>query len=976
MLHTFYTLLMTLILLVPAPVTAETASPDLLVMRGWIEEMKQSPRGPFKRIRWFCKDGAILPPKPYACSDHGGGVQHGEWTDRVKDLRAQGFFIANVFADIDGETFFQQKDYDPRLKQILLEQFLIAADDGWIFRRAHYYRGALQVEDETAQGQKLLLAMLGDPDWREARYILLREAVRLIPHNRHGAPITEMRQLSRALAEKDNGFEELRIKIHVKPQAGDANRVRAYITTSGPPELAPEYEKLADIIDSVYRHGHSGPRFIVLADRVQDADLAKTIKSTGEELSSDLPADKRLAASSGLLELLRTDLSRIKNPQLMLDLLDMTITLEEEMFGTANQLLDSLAAAPRAERLERLEDGIRALFGIGLITTRQRQAIAESFGRLRSTSLSLTTYKAELDYLARMPSWADAGLRFYFTEALEHLTAIEPLVRNYIHDRLRGSPLLFCSAVLDSLIADADSQLGIGHRFFGQPAATGLRGLNAGLARCVLRMAGRHQDASQFDKNGIYLLPATTADLPPVSGIMTAGEGNALSHVQLLARNLGIPNVVVGKGLLPELKAREGQRVVLAVSPLGVVEIDYDSAEWDRVFGQEAKPPEGLIHPDLDKLDLKKQNFIPLKRLRASDSGRIAGPKAANLGELKKRFPKTVTQGLVIPFGVFRTLLNQPIEAGGPSIFAWMQDQYRLIGSLDTDPVKQKKVTGDFLKQMRRMILEADPGDKFRRKLRKVLEKRFGPDGSYGVFVRSDTNLEDLPEFTGAGLNLTVPHVVGFDNILEAISRVWASPFTERAYAWRQSYMTEPEHVYVSVLLLKSVPAEKSGVLVTQDLESGSSEWLSVAVSQGVGGAVEGQGAEELRIHGESGEIRLMAQASEPRRRVLLPGGGVAGMPSEVKEYLLSPDEIEQLMELARSVHRHFPALRDSDGNPLPADIEFGFLEGRMVLFQIRPFLENIQAQRSSYLISLDGKLENDRSRRVNLNEIPSARVL
>jgi len=64
MLKGFYLLLMALILLVPAPGTAETSSSDPVVMRGWIEEMKQSPRGPFKRIRWFCKDGAILPPSP------------------------------------------------------------------------------------------------------------------------------------------------------------------------------------------------------------------------------------------------------------------------------------------------------------------------------------------------------------------------------------------------------------------------------------------------------------------------------------------------------------------------------------------------------------------------------------------------------------------------------------------------------------------------------------------------------------------------------------------------------------------------------------------------------------------------------------------------------------------------------------------------------------------------------------------------
>ncbi len=32
--------------------------------------------------------------------------------------------------------------------QLLIEKFLIATDDGWILRKAQYYRGAVQEEDE------------------------------------------------------------------------------------------------------------------------------------------------------------------------------------------------------------------------------------------------------------------------------------------------------------------------------------------------------------------------------------------------------------------------------------------------------------------------------------------------------------------------------------------------------------------------------------------------------------------------------------------------------------------------------------------------------------------------------------------------------------------------------------------------------------------------------------------------------------
>ena len=79
--------------------------PDQATLRRWVSDMKKSSRGPFKHIRWFCADGSLQQPKEYACKEHGGGVQHGEWIDQVKRLRAGGYFIATVFADIEPDFF-------------------------------------------------------------------------------------------------------------------------------------------------------------------------------------------------------------------------------------------------------------------------------------------------------------------------------------------------------------------------------------------------------------------------------------------------------------------------------------------------------------------------------------------------------------------------------------------------------------------------------------------------------------------------------------------------------------------------------------------------------------------------------------------------------------------------------------------------------------------------------------------------------
>ncbi|HLB30647.1 MAG TPA: pyruvate phosphate dikinase, partial [Gammaproteobacteria bacterium] len=153
---------------------AEITIPGPAEYRDWIEVMKTAPRGPFKQIRWFCNDGEVLPPGPNVCDDRGGGTQHGEYTDQVKWMRADGYYVANILADIKADAFLADPAHLDRLTQTLIEQFLIAIDDGWILRRARFYRGALQEEGERRAARRLLYKMAERREWLEQRYLLLR----------------------------------------------------------------------------------------------------------------------------------------------------------------------------------------------------------------------------------------------------------------------------------------------------------------------------------------------------------------------------------------------------------------------------------------------------------------------------------------------------------------------------------------------------------------------------------------------------------------------------------------------------------------------------------------------------------------------------------------------------------------------------------------------------------------------------------
>jgi hypothetical protein len=156
--------------------------------------------------------------------------------------------------------------------------------------------------------------------------------------------------------------------------------------------------------------------------------------------------------------------------------------------------------------------------------------------------------------------------------------------------------------------------------------------------------------------------------------------------------------------------------------------------------------------------------------------------------------------------------------------------------------------------------------------------------------------------------------------------------------------------------------------MITQDVDSGDRDVLSVAVNEGVGGAVEGQAAESVRIDRKTGNVRLMATATAPRRMVPQAKGGIAKLPASGAETLLGPGEVKQLIAFAEEIAARFPQLGE-DGKPVAADVEFAFVDGRLWLLQIRPFNESRAARRASHLIEMDKALGKNLNRTVDMRE-------
>lgn len=918
-----------------------------------ITDWKASERGPFSRILWFCPDGSTRLPRQGACRGRGGdGIQHGELNKDAERLRRSGIPIVHVLAGLSDAEISELVKSPDSLTPILIERVLVTLDEGWIFRKAQFYRGAFQIEDEARVADGLLNRFLGSEPWLN-RFLLLREAWRLLPHSNNSPVLAEARALATTIARRESRFVPIRNKLHSYPDSRDITLVRNFLSSVKSGKSRAPVMKLIQTLEAFYDIDSRYRTLFQTLNRgnfASNGELGRSITEDIGKLYNASDTRSRLDALGGLLRDLREILPMVSSYSRSA-VLEASVLSEELFYAEFSRVFERTDGAAREDILLSVSSTIDALYGTGLLEKREYRAAQFTVARILENSLTLLEYNDELEHFRRVPGWALKRLEREYGDTLPLFIRFEPLATQVLDDRLRASPLLFFSRQLEQLSYDSQRALGVMHRFFGRQVSGGLRRLNPGMARGVLKSRVRPGESE-----AIVLAPETATDLPAVSGILTEREGNLLSHIQILARNLGVPNVVVGGEHLGTLKRRLGYPIVVATSPRGVVHIDDDSRAWDQHFPRERPEDDLLIVPNLEKIELSERELKPLRELRSVDSGRIVGPKAAQLGELGSRFPKSVTSGVVVPFGVFRDFLRLPVDETGQSLFDWMKGQYRLIAAEKQMSGKISPRVRFVLGTIRDKILRYRFPDKFVQTLLHSLRKEIGDVARSGVFVRSDTNVEDLPGFTGAGLNKTVPNVMDQEGLLGAIREVWASPFTERAYSWRQAHMEEPEHLYVSVLIMRSVPVEKSGVLVTADITNGDTGWMTVAANEGVGGVVDDALAETLLIRKSTGTVRLLSSAMNEEKRVLSPRGGIEMAPI-VPKRVLAEGELVQLVDLAREVSKGYPGLEGENGRVLPADIEYGFLRGRLVLFQIRPFLESKKARKTQYLRELDAKL-------------------
>ncbi|MEX1298363.1 MAG: hypothetical protein AB1Z81_05110, partial [Desulfotignum sp.] len=102
-----------------------------------------------------------------------------------------------------------------------------------------------------------------------------------------------------------------------------------------------------------------------------------------------------------------------------------------------------------------------------------------------------------------------------------------------------------------------------------------------------------------------------------------------------------------------------------------------------------------------------------------------------------------------------------------------------------------------------------------------------------------------------------------------------------------------------------------------------------------------------------TGQDILFSPSREPRATRLPPAGGVERAAVHFDQPVLTPDDRQAVRDLVRRVRQTIPGTPGIEGEG-PYDIELGFVNGSLRLFQIRPFVENRKAGILTYLQTLD----------------------
>lgn len=343
-----------------------------------------------------------------------------------------------------------------------------------------------------------------------------------------------------------------------------------------------------------------------------------------------------------------------------------------------------------------------------------------------------------------------------------------------------------------------------------------------------------------------------------------------------------------------------------------------------------------------------------LETISLSDLPRVGG-KNASLGEMcstLSQYGIKVPEGFAITTQSYHYFLDENgLEQKILAELNALKEGRRDIQSIGRY-IRHRVLGAEFPKELKESIIQA---------YEELCELCNEEDCS--VAVRSSATAEDLPDASFAGQQDTFLNVTGYAELIEAITKCFASLFTDRAIAYRENHGFDHSKIALSVAVQKMVRSDLAGagVMFTLDTESGFNNVVFISAALGLGETmVQGQiNPDEYYIfkpfvdNHKFNPIIKRHLGSKERKMIFVEGETVKTRmvdcrKEEKERYVLNDSEIMQLAKWGMIIEKHYSQKR---GVPTPVDIEWA-KDGKsneIYIVQARP--ETIHSQRKTTCI-------------------------
>jgi len=441
--------------------------------------------------------------------------------------------------------------------------------------------------------------------------------------------------------------------------------------------------------------------------------------------------------------------------------------------------------------------------------------------------------------------------------------------------------------------------------------------LNTGTAVGRIHIIDKLDDTVEIGDNEILVLRDLPISLPPVRGIIVAKPSSPLSHVNILAKGWNIPNIYI----------KDADKLFREYNTY-VFKLQADLTNYSLERASKDDVDKSFVSPDqqIPPVDLKTSRLAGLREMRKKDS--IAyGSKAANLGEMlhAKLAGVVIPDGFSVPFYWYEKFMS---ENGLDKVMDELTDQ--------NDFVHNPRVRRKKLEEYRASVQNG----KFDEGLRQqIIAKWKAQLGGSPVFVRSSSNSEDLPNFSGAGLYSSKANVVDEDKLIEAVKYVWASLWNFDAYEARVRNYVSQQDVYMSALIQVGVDMQKGGVMITKDpfdARNKNAVYIS-AVCGHNSKVVDNKGIpEQILFNPKSNSVIVMTLSQQENSLAFDEHGDL----KETADKCAGPNKRVLTNVQARNLAKAAIKIRDAFGGKKEQDIEWGILHGRIYVVQSRPYID------------------------------------